>query len=71
MTVSPTETAEMGAFTNIEISVVLPMTAKPGSQALISLSASNGKTIVGSNSFTISVAEQEAPSIKAMKVSFI
>ena len=58
----------MSAYTDLEISVAVPHHAKSGQEALISLSASNGKTVVGSNSFQVHVSEQTPPTTRAIKV---
>ena len=68
VSVSPTQSSPMTAVTDIEISISVPHHEKSGTEALISLSASNGKTIVGSNSFTASVAEATPPTTRAIKV---
>jgi hypothetical protein len=68
VTVSPQDSLSMAAYTDIEISIVVPYHAKAGTEGTISLSASDGKTIVGSTTFSVSIAEAIPPTTKSIKV---
>lgn len=68
VSVSPTQSSPMAAYTDLEVSINVPHHVKPGTEAVISLSASNGKTIVGSNSLTVSVAESIPPTTREIRV---